>query len=569
MLMITSFVLDTLEETTEINQSLKWGYRLLPAFCLGDGLASLSFCEEGRDCPVFSLADGFSIETASPLSTDVAGLNLMFLAGHAVVYFVLAILIEYVNTFPGVAALLDRVDDKKADLLGTKLVSEHPDVVAEAERVRSGSSAKSGDVVVLKGLRKVYATKSGPKVAVRNLSFGISRGECFGFLGINGAGKTTTLKMLSGDIHQTTGEATVEGLNIRTEQSAIRQHIGYCPQHDALLELLTVREHLMLFARIKGTGSASEQSVVESKLYQLDLWSFADKTAGSLSGGNKRKLSVAIATIGEPSVVFLDEPSTGMDPVARRFMWRVLCSLSGAGGGRTSLILTTHSMEEAEALCGRIGVMVNGGLSCLGSSTHLKNTFGNGLELEVKLPQPDAHASAKLLNACGAFDWAEAGSSGQPISAALLRTAHATLVAQQQEGEQTSDRGSNTTTASGLVCFDAQNLCDIMLRSTTEPLCCKATAQAACDWWAGEAVAARLDDALLNAFPDGCALLERPSATACRYRVAGRGVGLGTTFRTLEAMKAEGLTAEYSVGMTTLEQIFNGFASSQENPEVE
>lgn len=129
----------------------------------------------------------------------------------------------------------------------------------------------------------------------------------------DGAGKTTTLKMLSGDTHQTSGEATVEGLSIRTEQSAIRQHIGYCPQHDALLELLTVREHLTLFARIKGvTGSKCEQSVVESKLSQLDLWSFADKTAGSLSGGNKRKLSVAIATIGSPSVVFLDEPSTGI-----------------------------------------------------------------------------------------------------------------------------------------------------------------------------------------------------------------------------------------------------------------
>ena len=118
----------------------------------------------------------------------------------------------------------------------------------------------------------------------------------------DGAGKTTTLKMLSGDTHQTSGEATVEGLSIRTEQSAIRQHIGYCPQHDALLELLTVREHLTLFARIKGvTGSKCEQSVVESKLTQLDLWSFADKTAGSLSGGNKRKLSVAIATIGSKS----------------------------------------------------------------------------------------------------------------------------------------------------------------------------------------------------------------------------------------------------------------------------
>ena len=312
MLMITSFVLDTLEETTEINQSLKWGYRLFPAFCLGDGLAQLSFCDEGRDCPVFSLADGFTIEVQTPFSLDVAGLNLIFLAVHAVVYLVLAIGIELVYTFPGVAALLDRSKllDRQADLLDN--INDHPDVTAEAERVRGGASAKSGDVVVLSDLRKVYGTKVGPKVAVKSLSFGIARGECFGFLGINGAGKTTTLKMLSGDIHQTSGEATIEGLSIRTEQQQIRQHIGYCPQHDALLELLTVREHLRLFAQIKGVASDAElRMVVEGKLTQLDLWPFADKTAGSLSGGNKRKLSVAIATISSPSVVFLDEPSTG------------------------------------------------------------------------------------------------------------------------------------------------------------------------------------------------------------------------------------------------------------------
>ena len=184
MLMITSFVLDTLEDTQEINQRLKWGYRLLPAFCLGDGLASLSFCEEGELCPVFSLAGGFSVETASPLSFDVAGLNLCFLAAHAVVYLVLAITIEYVNTFPGVAALLDRVDDTQAELFD-KRPAEHPDVVGEAERVRCGASAKNGDVVILTGLRKVYSTKNGPKVAVRKLSFGIPRGECFGFLGIS------------------------------------------------------------------------------------------------------------------------------------------------------------------------------------------------------------------------------------------------------------------------------------------------------------------------------------------------------------------------------------------------
>ncbi len=166
-----------------------------------------------------------------------------------------------------------------------------------------------------------------------------------------------------------------------------------------------------------------------------------------------------------------------MDPVARRFMWRVLSSLSATGGGKTSLILTTHSMEEAENLCGRIGVMVGGGLSCLGSSTHLKNTFGQGLELEVKIPQPDSTAVAEEL-------------------------------------------------------------------------------------------AASLDNALIDAFSGCCKLLERPSATTCRYRVAGRGVALAATFRKLEAMKMEGLVAEYSVGQTTLEQVFNQFASSQHNPEV-
>ena len=107
MLMITSFVLDALEDTTEINQKLKWMYRMFPAFCLGDGLAQLSFCDEGRECPVFSLADGFAVEVSHPLALDVAGLNLIFLAFHAVLYLALAMVTEFVLTFPGVASLLD------------------------------------------------------------------------------------------------------------------------------------------------------------------------------------------------------------------------------------------------------------------------------------------------------------------------------------------------------------------------------------------------------------------------------------------------------------------------------
>ncbi|KAJ1435102.1 P-loop containing nucleoside triphosphate hydrolase protein, partial [Ochromonadaceae sp. CCMP2298] len=209
--------------------------------------------------------------------------------------------------------------------------------------------------------------------AVRRLTFGIPKGECFGFLGINGAGKTTTLSILSGDFPPSSGEAYIDGFSIRSDQTNIRKRIGYCPQFDALLELLTVREHLELYGRVKGLTGAPLEARVRAKLVQLDLSDFEDKTAGALSGGNKRKLSVAVATIGEPSIVFLDEPSTGMDPVARRCVCVCVCVES-----QCSVILTTHSMEEAEALCTRIGVMVDGRLQCLGSAQHLKARFGNG-----------------------------------------------------------------------------------------------------------------------------------------------------------------------------------------------
>ena len=225
--MITSFVLDTLEDTMEINQTLKWFYRLLPAFCLGDGLAQLSFCNEGRECPVFT-GTGFGLEISTPLALDVAGLDLIFLACHPPAYLLLTLLIEYAQTFPAVAALFQwrpgwlggGSSEKTGGAKKEEGEKMDADVVAEVERVRSGVSAREGDVVRLDGLRKVYPSAGGgaSKVAVKALSFGIGRGECFGFLGINGAGKTTTLKMLSGDIAISGGEATIEDLNIRTEQ---------------------------------------------------------------------------------------------------------------------------------------------------------------------------------------------------------------------------------------------------------------------------------------------------------------------------------------------------------------
>jgi ATP-binding cassette, subfamily A (ABC1), member 3 len=181
------------------------------------------------------------------------------------------------------------------------------------------------DVVVLNGLRKVYSTG---KVAVRDLSYGIPVGEVFGFLGINGAGKTTTLQMLSGDVLPSQGTAKLAGQDIIKEQLKVRRLLGYCPQFDAILDLVSVREHLELYARIKGVPEPEVKKVVEEKLVEMDLKPFEHKLAGRLSGGNKRKLGVAIALIGNPPIVFLDEPSTGMDPVARRFMWSVISKVA-------------------------------------------------------------------------------------------------------------------------------------------------------------------------------------------------------------------------------------------------
>jgi len=186
---------------------------------------------------------------------------------------------------------------------------------------------------------------------------------------------------------QTSGNASIVGHAVPAELEEARNYIGYCPQFDALLENLTAKEHLFLYAAIKGIPHQLRQRFVEKQLREMNLKQYENICAGTYSGGNKRKLSVAIAMIGNPPVVFLDEPSTGMDPEARRFMWNVISRISKERK-LSSVILTTHSMEEAEALATKMGIMVDGNLQCLGTSQHIKTKFGGGYEIEVKLDTP-------------------------------------------------------------------------------------------------------------------------------------------------------------------------------------
>ncbi|KAK2086828.1 Phospholipid-transporting ATPase abca7 [Saguinus oedipus] len=182
--------------------------------------------------------------------------------------------------------------------------------------------------------------------------------------------------------------------SVAQEPSAAHLRMGYCPQSDAIFELLTGREHLELFARLRGVPEAQVARTAGLGLARLGLSWYADRPAGTYSGGNKRKLATAVALVGDPAVVFL--PTTGMDPSARRFLWNSLLAVVREG---RSVILTSHSMEECEALCSRLAIMVNGRFRCLGSAQHLKGRFAAGHTLTLRVPAEKSRSAAAFVAA--------------------------------------------------------------------------------------------------------------------------------------------------------------------------
>lgn len=225
-------------------------------------------------------------------------------------------------------------------------------------------------------------------VAVEKISFGLDAGECFALLGVNGAGKSTTFKSLTSEVEPTSGSIHVGSFDIRKNFNKIKKLIGYCPQTNPIVEYMSVEENIEYFARIKGIPKDKRGELIERAIKQLDLTIHRKKMAGTLSGGNKRKLSVAQAIVGSPPIILLDEPSAGMDPEARRFMWRVVGQI--ASDKTSAVILTTHSMEEAEALSSKMGIMVKGGIfKCFGTPQHIKDKFGTGFVIEIKAQMPE------------------------------------------------------------------------------------------------------------------------------------------------------------------------------------
>ncbi|XP_059162621.1 phospholipid-transporting ATPase ABCA3-like [Physella acuta] len=263
---------------------------------------------------------------------------------------------------------------------------EDEDVAKERKRITETNEHKlfKTDAMVMVGVSKRYC--SSKTVAVYSTNLGVQEKECLGLLGQNGAGKTTMFKMLTGDIALSNGDAYFKGDSIKTKLKTVQSMMSYCPQFDALHDVLTGRETLYLYGRLRGVRDSCLKEVTNIVIDFVNLRPHEDKCTKTYSGGNKKKLSVGISIIGDPQFIMLDEPTAGMDPVSRRILWKCLHTIRSMA---KTLVLTSHSMEECEALCTKIAIFKKGRMLCLGSPQHLKNKYGQGYSVVLHISEQE------------------------------------------------------------------------------------------------------------------------------------------------------------------------------------
>jgi len=368
---VTTFILQLFPDDvvlTKIYHALRIINLGFPNYCLGHGLMDLAYNQYLTE---YYTQIGEYDKIRDPFEWQLTTRNLVCMAVEGVLFFLFTILME----------LRFFIKPRRTQVSKDSIDSEDEDVAAEKERVLSGGAR--GDLVRIENLTKVYHSgKTGKHLAVDRLCLGVPKGECFGLLGVNGAGKSSTFKMLTGDTSLSAGNAYLNCHSVLSEMQKVHKCIGYCPQFDALIDELTGKEQLTLYARLRGVPENEVAKVVSWATKKLALTHYINKPSKTYSGGNKRKLSTALALIGNPPIIFLDEPTTGMDPRARRFLWNLILDIIK---DHRSVILTSHSMEECEVLCTRLAIMVNGRFKCLGSCQHLKNRFGEGYIITVRV----------------------------------------------------------------------------------------------------------------------------------------------------------------------------------------
>jgi len=302
-----------------------------------------------------------------------------FLFGTGLIYFLLAMIFE-------VRRGKFKPDVGSPLMDASQLPIDPEEIKEEAERTMR--SAKDC-------IKAINVTKHfGDFWALKGISFGIEPGQVFGLLGPNGAGKSTTFNILTALLPKTSGSVQMMGEEVVRNKPKLFQNVGICPQFNCLWSTLTVREHLELFGGLKGLRGTDLTESIDYYLDALDLRPHENKQSQNLSGGNKRKLCVGDCLIGSPQLLFFDEPSSGVDPLARRFLWNSLHNILKAR--KASIVLTTHSIHEAESLAHKTGILVNGKFFCIGPTENLKAKYGAGYRITILLNEGQTSIENKV-----------------------------------------------------------------------------------------------------------------------------------------------------------------------------
>ncbi|XP_030838893.1 uncharacterized protein LOC100890089 isoform X13 [Strongylocentrotus purpuratus] len=347
------------EREKQVFEILNYVFLVFSPYCLSSGLLALIQNQALADIyQAFGMEEGIYEDPFVFLKW-----HFIALAAEGGLAFLILLIVDAVRNSACSSCLDPNVDNLLPGY------HDNEDVREEMEMVNRGGSKE--DTLVLTEVRKVYRGPGRQKiVAVNDLCLAVSKGECFGLLGVNGAGKTSTFRMIVEDLSPTEGTIKKRA-----------KSIGYCPQENAMYPQLTGEELLYCYARMKGINSSGMSKAIEEICQELGMEKYLRRRISTYSGGMKRSLAVAVALLGRPELILMDEPTTGMDPITKQ---RVLNSIVNVVRDNRSVILTSHSMEECEAVCTRLAIMVNGQFCCLGSPQHVKNRHGNGYSLVVR-----------------------------------------------------------------------------------------------------------------------------------------------------------------------------------------
>ena len=412
-------ILRTNEDAKNLGKVLSYFFRIVPSFCLSYGYNELI----SKDL-LFSIDNHLDkINTNSNFIINYIKDDIIFLVIGIFAYTVLLVILEkkdylmwkcckrYKHKKIDSVEKDEKVDNKK----GNDKYNNEENTNGTKEPIAKKQNVENKNIPILsvKNIKKIFKFRTNffkfctkkIKLILDDISFDVENGECFGLIGTNGAGKTTCFRCLCTEIKPDSGIIKINDLNIVDYYSNQKPSIGYCPQFDSIFEYLTVKENIYYFGKLKGFEDHNLKTIGDSIIKCLDLEAFRNVPCKNLSGGNKRKLSVGISILSSPEVIFLDEPSTGMDPYTRRLLLNLLNYgyLRNKKNGivnmnkKKGVILTTHSLEEIEALCDRVGILINGKMvkERKGTINELINNNKKGIILNIEFKKPQQNELTK------------------------------------------------------------------------------------------------------------------------------------------------------------------------------